>query len=650
MAGGNPVPGPLEELQALLTDLEDPQVLLTSSAEALAQTVVDGIDSPTDNLVEVCHTLGWWHWLRYVALPDGQGGEDLERAIALLFPIFRENLGAVPDPLRNYYTQREGRTQQQDWRASGDGVDLQHALTSLDTAGLHEAVSVLEQRVTEVALEDVERPRHLSVLGNALVICFERTGNADDLNRAIEAFEQAVITSPSGDPERPGRLSNLGNVHAIFFERTGNADDLNRAIEALEQAVITSPSGDPERPGRLSNLGNLYAICFERTGNADDLSRAIDVLEQAVAAASTDDPNRPAYLSGLGNVLRTCFERTGNADDLSRAIDVLEQAVAAASTDDPNRPVYLSGLCNVLRTCFERTGNADDLSRAIDVLEQAVAATPREHLERPGRLSNFGNALATLYERSGDTDDLDRATVVFQEAVATSTTGHPDRSAMLCNLGNVLAVRHQRIGELRDMQRAFRAFRSGALEELAPTWMRAHSAREWGRCAGILDDWVEAVEGYGSAVQFVAQAVPGWLGRADQEHLLTQVEGIGPDAAAACLQAGWPERAVELFEQGRGVLLAQTLDARTDLTDLIDLHPDLAAKYENLSRQFLTPTADTSLGITESDAVVPDAQDRRRAHDQTVELLDQIRGLDGFATFLLPRPQQTCCQPRGRVR
>src|SRR5674536_170052 len=51
---------------------------------------------------------------------------------------------------------------------------------------------------------------------------------------------------------------------------------------------------------------------------------------------------------------------------------------------------------------------------------------------------------------------------------------------------------------------------------------------------------------------------------------------------ACCVHAGLVDRAVELFEQGRGVLLGQALDTRTDLTTLAEQHSDLAERFTAL--------------------------------------------------------------------
>ena len=85
--------------------------------------------------------------------------------------------------------------------------------------------------------------------------------------------------------------------------------------------------------------------------------------------------------------------------------------------------------------------------------------------------------------------------------------------------------------------------------------------------------------GFAAAAELLGLVAPRSLTRGDQEYLLEELGGLGADAAACCVHAGLTDRAVELFEQGRGVLLGQALDTRTDLTALTEQHPGLAARF-----------------------------------------------------------------------
>jgi hypothetical protein len=74
-----------------------------------------------------------------------------------------------------------------------------------------------------------------------------------------------------------------------------------------------------------------------------------------------------------------------------------------------------------------------------------------------------------------------------------------------------------------------------------------------------------ALDGYRKAVELLHLLAWFGMGRSSQERWLARVPGLAQDAAAWALFAGDQEKAVEVLEQGRGILWSQLLDLRTDL-------------------------------------------------------------------------------------
>ena len=150
--------------------------------------------------------------------------------------------------------------------------------------------------------------------------------------------------------------------------------------------------------------------------------------------------------------------------------------------------------------------------------------------------------------------------------------------------------------------------------------------------------------GFETAIGLLGQVAPRNLARRDQERLLEELAGLGSEAAACCVHAGLVDRAVELFEQGRAVILSQALDTRTDLTTLFENHPVLAARFNSLREEL--DSADTlrdPLTILE----FQDANDRLTAENLKMErwreiadafdrVVAEIRTLPGFNGFLRP--------------
>jgi hypothetical protein len=97
------------------------------------------------------------------------------------------------------------------------------------------------------------------------------------------------------------------------------------------------------------------------------------------------------------------------------------------------------------------------------------------------------------------------------------------------------------------------------------------------------------------------------------------------------VRAGLPRLAVELFEQGRGVLLGQALDTRTDLTALAKSDPDLARRFTALRDDL--DRADDRAG----DAVAL-VVERQAAAEAFERVISEIQAMPGFDDLLRPPP------------
>ncbi|WP_447035812.1 tetratricopeptide repeat protein [Streptomyces sp. DSM 118878] len=557
-------------------------------------------------------------------------------------------------------------------------------------ADLDAAVGAAYQAVDTTPADHPDRAGRLNNLGGALRTRFERSGAVADLDAAVDAGRQVVDTTPADHPDRARYLSNLGLALQTRFERSGAVADLDAAVDAAHQAVNTTPADHPDRAGRLNNLGGALRTRYERSGAVADLDAAVDAGRQVVDTTPADHPDRARYLSNLGLALQTRFERSGAVADLDAAVDAGRQVVDTTPADHPDRAMYLSNLGGALQTRFRRSGAVADLDAAVGAGRQAVDTTPVGHSDRAGRLNNLGLALQTRFRRSGAVADLDAAVDAAHQAVNTTPVGHPDRAGRLNNLGLALQTRFRRSGAVADLDAAVDAARQavegiptghsdrarylsnlglavqtrferlGAVADLdaavqalvmaSEVGSAAPSVRvQTGRAAGGLlasSDPGRAAELLEGAVRLLPEVAPRGLDRPDQQELLGGLAGLAGDAAALVLaglsvpvedRAG---RALGLLESGRAFLLAQVMATRGDLTVLRALHPDLAERFTDL-RDLLDQPPSSSIGFTRAGlgpTPVQDreARDRRRVAAELGVLLEQIRRLEGFASFALP--------------
>jgi tetratricopeptide (TPR) repeat protein len=559
-------------------------------------------------------------------------------------------------------------------------------------ADIHEAVTVGRQAVEAAPTDHPHRAKYLTCLSNSLRLRFGRFGSKADIDEAVTVSRQAVEAAPCDDPDRAMLLSNLGNALGTRFGRFGTEADLDEAVTVGRRAVQAASGDDPDRAMFLSNVGSSLQLRFVRSGVLADLDEAVTAGREAVRIAPVDHPHRALFFNVLGNSLRFRFDRSGALADLEEAIRAGQRAVEVAPPDHPDRAMFLDALASSLATRAGRTGAPGDLDAAITAGRHALEATPADHPDRVMFLNNLGNSLCARFERSGDLADLEEAIIAGRQAVegapaddpnraicltnlgnalqtrytlygalgdldAAITVGHqavdatrpdhPARATYLSNLGIALRTRYERSGDEADLDAAVQAQRAAAEMRSAAPSLRAGAGRAAGRLLARSDTAL-AARLLENAVRLLPQVAPRGLDRPDQQKLLGGLAGLAGDAAALVLaDLSAPEdnraaRALGLLESGRALLLAQVMETRGDLSDLRALHPHLAKQFVEL-REVLDETPSravrpTRTGGGPSHRAVEerDMRDRRQVAAALEELLERIRGLEGFASFALP--------------
>ncbi len=513
-------------------------------------------------------------------------------------------------------------------------------------ADLDEAVSAGREALA-VSSHHPERTTMVANHVAALRLRSERTGSQADLDEAIRAGRAALAAWAPGDPAKVALVTNLGTALQARFELLGSRADLDEAIGAARDAVTASPPDHLDRATAGANLGLALRIRSQRTGSEADLDEAVSTGRAALAASPPDHPHRAGWLSNLAAALLIRSEWTGSQADLDDAVSAGRDAVATSPPDHPGMASYLSNLSRALLTRFELLDSQADLDEAVTAGRDAVATSPPTHPYRAAWLSNLGIALLTRFERSPSQADLDEAVMACRGALDASPPDHPYRAAWLSNLGTALSLRFEQYGDQADLDEAIAASRAAVAVEVASPRLRARAARGWGHTAADGMRWDEAVAGFAAAVDLLGRVAPRSLARGDQEHLLAELGGLGSQAAACCVHAGLAERAIELFEQGRGVLLGQALDTRTDLTALAEQFPDLARRFialrDDLDRAdgLGTRPVTTPPGWDHNvDVARGDVERRRQLADAFDQTIGEIRDLPAFARFLRPPPVQ----------
>ncbi|KAF8548473.1 hypothetical protein OG21DRAFT_1423016 [Imleria badia] len=152
---------------------------------------------------------------------------------------------------------------------------------------------------------------------------------------------------------------------------------------------------------------------------------------------------------------------------------------------------------------------------------------------------------------------------------------------------------------------------------------------------------------YSVAINLIPQLA--WIGLplTDRYYELTQDPDVVREAAAAALDFGLPETAVEWLEQGRSIVFGELLRLRSSCEELSSAHPDHAHRLRELSTALhhasaalekyeLALSEQTQTPVPRPRESLQQVADTHRALAiERDKLLREIRGFPGFEQFLL---------------
>ncbi|MFG1652749.1 CHAT domain-containing protein [Micromonospora sp. NPDC049275] len=578
-------------------------------------------------------------------------------------------------------------------RADGDPVDLDAAIDAYR--------ATLGAGPTPGGT-DLDELRH--ALASLLVTRHERRRRPDDVTEAVRLLRDGVAAAPNPE-RRARRLADLGHALAAGHADLGGVRALRAGRDALTEAERLLPRTDPLRHQVLNNLGNTLRELSDQAGEPALLEPAAVALRAAVAAAGPDATLLPRYRSNLGLVLQALFASTQQLATLTEAVQVLAQVTDTTPPGHPDRLPALTNYGAALNRRVElflddalpvggqpaeqvAAGIAADSDAAVAALREAAELAEREagpveyaqtvatlalaHLLRhrlrddPAALdeaidllellndrqmadidrhrirTNLGNALLLRFQAGHAEADADAMLAAYRGAVDVLADEHPARTMCLNNLATALeAVADVAADGSAASTEATEALRLAAQVESAPSLLRARTAARYATRAAAAGDLTAALDGYADTIGLIDLVAWHGMDHDDQARLLGLFSGLATDAAAVAIAVDDLERAVELLEYGRGVLLTRAHDAGADLAALRARAPRLAAQLAEVQGA-LDDFAVPSAGALSPVGVAGPAPERR--YDLAVrrrDLLTEIRDQPGFADFLRPPPFAT---------
>jgi len=520
---------------------------------------------------------------------------------------------------------------------------------------LDDAVAAGRDAVRLIHKDGPYEAKAISQLAIVLLAMGVRTGQAELAADAVALGRRAVAAVPEDHFYRVACLTNLGALQRSLAEFTGQISVLEEAVAAHRLAVKAAPLGHPHGVLALCNLANTLRALFYLTDRSDVLREAAAIDRDALAVVPEGHQHRAMLLANLSGIQQALGSRTGEVAELKNAVESAEKALAAAPADSPMRAICFSNLANAMLGLFEHAPDTELLAGAVDAGRRAVAAGPAHHLDRGLYQGNLVAALLRLHERTGQAGLLEEAVAIGREAVAATPGKHPNLAGYQTNLGIALAGLASETGRTALADEAAKHLLEAAHSGTASALTRVRAHRAWAalpltRSPDLILSAFEA------AVGLLPQAVSRHLPSGDREHGAGSLAGLAAQAAAAATAAGRPIRAVELLEQSRGILIADTLNARSgESARLRDSRAAQAAglivRFEALQRRFqaldrdakrrVVPEPDPMTSLDHrlviygtSPSAEAQAAARRKADADWRELLENIRSISELRDFL----------------
>ncbi|WP_406408229.1 CHAT domain-containing protein [Streptomyces halstedii] len=506
-----------------------------------------------------------------------------------------------------------------------------------DTDALAESVTVGRASLVITPQDHPRRGPHLAHLGLALRMTYESTGDPAALAEAVEVGRAAVHAIDDDVPSKDIEVGTLSLALRVVYEAYGDPAALDESIYLLRGALARLPETHGRQAPHHSNLSLALWTRYERTGDLAVLEKAVEAARTAVARTDPTSSDHRLYSNNLGLALLALHER----EPLSNALDEsIGHFRAILDGTDESRTFFhqaASNLAMALRDRSLRRGVAADLRDAMAVGELADRAAAETHVDRQRHLSLLGTLHQDGYHRDAVPAGLDRAVALFRAALDVTPPDHADHALFQLNLGTALVERWRADPAADDggLAAARAVLHEAAGASTAPPRIRVAAARTAGDASAEARDWPGAVRSYAIAVAQLPRVAPGHLDLADRGRELGRFLGLASDAAAAAFQCDDPEAALQLLEDGRGLLLGGVLDDVPLLAALRRREPELADAFV-WTRHRLDRTGPQPVGTPRPHDLETD--DRHAAGTAWDRLIARIRAVPGFEDFLRPTP------------
>jgi CHAT domain-containing protein len=519
---------------------------------------------------------------------------------------------------------------------------LADAYRALEPDGLGQAIATVEQAIHDAprGLPDLWRRKLTATRGAYLTVRGERTGSTADLDTGIGLLKPFAAEEHPVDPEvSVAAKVNLGRAYGWRAERGGRGD-WSRAAAVLEDALaVCERQGNQQRWAEAAN--NLGIILMHRPDGdrGTNLARARQLFDRVseIAFAAGEMSKWAGVQNNLGTVLRDT--PTGDPDE---HIDLACRAYERALTVWTKQAHPLEWALTTARLAVAESRRAGaDRAKVAALFKAALDGLDVD--EYPVQWARVANRYAGIIEDQGETDppasepwsrsakdpgqetsSLREAIKIYAKAIEVfdaqgsrfdAASAEHNRAGAAWRLAvhstdaawfNVARRGFERARELRPADEVPRDWATttmmlGELEVVAgrgddaePLFEEALAVLlDGGETALVLrvsadlarlrasnGAWKKAADAFDISLRSMDELFSSATIRSSKERALESASGVLVDAVFTMAAAGRVQAAADALEHGRGRLLADALQLRTDPFEaLANSHPQAYQRY-----------------------------------------------------------------------
>ncbi|QRV88475.1 CHAT domain protein [Ceratobasidium sp. AG-Ba] len=344
----------------------------------------------------------------------------------------------------------------EDQAAARENLEIGEYFNELDLTlpyrlRLRKGVLLLQRGAAHVSNTDKWKPHVLSGVALLLKLCFEDSGQMEDIEEAIRYGEEAIAFASANGASLPLALDILGDAYAARFDYKGDPQDIRLAVEHRLRGIRLCPSDHKERAVFLNNLGASMIAQSQHFGNLQDLDHAIEFLREALMITPDDSPTLPSRLNKLGIALKARFDRLGQVTDIESAIEHQTRALLLLVEGHADKPMVHGDIARSYLSRYRQLENLEDLNSSIMHSTKAITLAAGDTLDAPVWLHTLGSSLQSRFERQGELRDLDKAIEHFHDAVRL-TQERRRQSDHLVGLGTAYAIRYTYLKNISDVE------------------------------------------------------------------------------------------------------------------------------------------------------------------------------------------------------